>query len=121
MKRPRTRAWCLLAGLAVLAGPLLAHEEDAHPSAPEGQASAEEQYLQKNDQAMAAMMQGMRAEPSGSIDADFRKMMTAHHQGAIEMARLQLQYGSNDKLKRIAQEIIIEQQQEIAAMQLVQP
>jgi hypothetical protein len=45
-------------------------------------------------------------------------MMTAHHQGAIDMALSILKYGHNEQLKRIAQEIIVDQQQEIAAMAL---
>jgi uncharacterized protein (DUF305 family) len=43
--------------------------------------------------------------------------MVPHHQGAIDMARIQLRYGHNEQLRRIAQEIIVDQQQEIAAMQ----
>jgi uncharacterized protein (DUF305 family) len=43
--------------------------------------------------------------------------MTAHHQGAIDMARIQLRYGHNERLRRLAQEIIVTQQQEIAVMQ----
>jgi hypothetical protein len=45
-------------------------------------------------------------------------MMVPHHQGAIDMARAELRYGKNEQLKRIAQEIIVGQQQEIAAMRL---
>jgi hypothetical protein len=44
--------------------------------------------------------------------------MTPHHQGAIDMAVLQLRYGKNEQLRRIAQEIIVDQMQEIAAMKL---
>jgi hypothetical protein len=44
--------------------------------------------------------------------------MTPHHQGAIEMAMSELRYGRNERLRRMAQEIIITQQQEIAAMRL---
>jgi hypothetical protein len=44
--------------------------------------------------------------------------MIPHHQGAIEMAQAELRYGKNERLRRIAQGIIIEQQQEIAAMRL---
>ncbi|TFW36562.1 DUF305 domain-containing protein, partial [Pseudomonas fluorescens] len=40
----------------------------------------------------------------------------SHHQGAIDMAVAMLKYGHSEQLKRIAQEIIVEQQQEIAAM-----
>jgi len=45
-------------------------------------------------------------------------MMAPHHQGAIEMARAELRYGHNEPLRRIAQEIIVTQTQEIAAMRL---
>jgi len=45
-------------------------------------------------------------------------MMVPHHQGAIEMAQAELRYGHNDPLRRMAQEIIITQLQEITAMRL---
>ena len=45
-------------------------------------------------------------------------MMTPHHQGAIDMAISELRYGKNEQLRRIAQEIIVDQMQEIAAMKL---
>ena len=49
---------------------------------------------------------------------DFAAMMIPHHQGAIDMAVAELRHGHNERLKRIAQEIIVDQQQEIAAMRL---
>jgi hypothetical protein len=45
-------------------------------------------------------------------------MMIPHHQGAIDMAVIELRYGKNEQLRRIAQEIIVDQMQEIAAMKL---
>jgi hypothetical protein len=45
-------------------------------------------------------------------------MMIPHHQGAIDMARSLLRYGHNEQLRRLAQEIIVTQQQEIAIMRL---
>jgi hypothetical protein len=67
---------------------------------------------------MDKMMQGMAAQPTGDVDVDFAAMMIPHHQGAIDMAVLELRYGKNEQLRRIAQEIIVDQQQEIAAMHL---
>lgn len=64
------------------------------------------------------MMAGMQIKPSGDIDRDFAAMMIAHHQGAIDMAQAQLRYGKNEQLRRIAQEIIVDQMQEIAAMRM---
>lgn len=75
-------------------------------------------YLAENDAAMDKMMADMEVKPTGDIDRDFVLMMTPHHQGAIEMALAVLKYGKNEQLKRIAQEIIVDQQQEIAAMKL---
>jgi len=60
----------------------------------------------------------MDIKPSGDVDADFVAMMVPHHQGAIDMAQAQLRYGRNEQLRRLAQEIIVTQQQEIAAMRL---
>ena len=67
---------------------------------------------------MTKMMDDMAVKPTGDVDRDFVAMMTPHHQGAIDMARGRLRYGKNEQLRRIAQEIIVEQQQEIAAMRL---
>jgi uncharacterized protein (DUF305 family) len=75
-------------------------------------------FLAENDAAMAKMMHGMTIKPSGNVDADFAAMMIPHHQGAIDMAIAELRHGKNEQLRRIAQEIIVDQQQEIAAMRL---
>src|SRR6516162_9516275 len=81
--------------------------------------AAEAPYLAENVRAMTKMMIDMGIRPSGDVDADFVAMMVPHHQGAIEMARAELRYGRNEQLKRMAQEIIVTQLQEIAAMHLV--
>jgi uncharacterized protein (DUF305 family) len=62
------------------------------------------------------MMRAREIQPPGDIDRDFVAMMVPHHQGAIEMAQALPRYGSNERLQRMAQEIIVTQQQEIAAM-----
>nr|WP_052392013.1 DUF305 domain-containing protein [Paraburkholderia bannensis] len=77
---------------------------------------AEAMYLKENDAAMTRMMNGMSPRPSGDVDLDFVAMMVPHHQGAIDMAEAELRYGKNEQLRRIAQEIVVEQQQEIVAM-----
>jgi hypothetical protein len=79
---------------------------------------AEAPFLAENDAAMAKMMAAMNIKPSGDVDADFVAMMAPHHQGAIDMAQAELRYGRNEQLRRLAQEIIVTQQQEIAAMRL---
>src|SRR5262245_54493784 len=68
--------------------------------------------------AVARMHAAMDVPFSGEPDRDFAHMMIPHHQGAIDMALVELRYGKDERLKRLAQEIIVEQQQEIALMHL---
>ncbi len=79
---------------------------------------AEAPFLAENDAAMKTMMVGMAIEPTGDVDRDFVAMMVPHHQGAIDMAQAELRHGHNEQLRRMAQEIIVSQTQEIAAMRL---
>lgn len=79
---------------------------------------AEAPFLAENKAAMDKMMAGMAIKPSGDVDGDFAAMMIPHHQGAIDMAQAELRHGRNEQLRRMAQEIVVEQQQEIAAMRL---
>jgi YVTN family beta-propeller protein len=87
-------------------------------AAPLAAAPDESPFLAENKLAMDRMMTGMEVRPSGDIDRDFAAMMIPHHQGAIDMATAELRHGRNELLRRIAQEIIVDQQQEIAAMHL---
>jgi uncharacterized protein (DUF305 family) len=80
--------------------------------------SEEAPFLTENDAAMKKMMNDMAVKPAGDVDSDFVAMMVPHHQGAIDMATAVLRYGRNAQIRRLAQEIIVTQQQEIAAMRL---
>ncbi len=80
--------------------------------------SADRDFATGADAAMSTMMNRMDVEPSGNVDVDFVAMMVPHHQGAIDMAELELRYGRNRRLERIAQEIVVTQREEIAAMRL---
>ena len=101
----------LSAAAGFIAGP-------AAIGAPLPSLSAEQPFLDENRAAMDRMMTAMAITPSGDADVDFAAMMIPHHQGAIEMAQAELLHGHNEHLRRIAQEIIIDQQQEITAMRL---
>jgi uncharacterized protein (DUF305 family) len=79
---------------------------------------ADAPFVDRVKDAMSAMMAGMSSAPTGDADRDFVAWMIPHHRGAIDMAQAELLYGRNVKLRRIAQEIIVTQQQEIAAMRL---
>ena len=78
--------------------------------------SVEALFLAENDAAKAKMMAAMDVKPSGDVDADFVATMVPHHQAAIDMAKAELRYGRNEQLRRIAQAIIVTQQEEIATM-----
>ena len=69
-------------------------------------------------EAMDRMTRDMAVPHTGDPDRDFAAMMIPHHQGAIDMAKVQLQFGRDPILRRLAQAIIVEQQQEIDLMRL---
>jgi len=68
-------------------------------------------------------MDGMhtRTKEIGSVgnnDADFVRIMIVHHQAAIDMAKTELQHGTDDQMRRLAQEIVTDQESEIELMEL---
>ncbi len=104
--------------LAVVSVSAFAQDVPAHHHEAASGTTDEGPFLQENDAAMVKMMNDMAVKPTGDVNRDFVEMMIPHHQGAIDMAVAYLKYGSNEQLKRIAQEIIVDQQQEIAAMRM---
>jgi len=70
--------------------------------------------MQAMDRMDSAMM---AAKPKNDPDRDFAAMMIPHHQSAIDMAKVELIYGRDPVLRRLAEGIIVEQQQEIELMQ----
>ena len=82
-------------------------------------ASSDKTFNQLMSEAMNIMHRDMHnAEYSGDPDHDFVTMMIPHHQGAIDMAKALLLYGKDPQMRRLAQEIITDQQSEIQLMQL---
>jgi len=67
-------------------------------------------------EAYATMHRDMTVAPSGDLDRDFLRMMIPHHQGAIDMALLVLKYGRDERVKRLAQSIVVQQGEEITYM-----
>lgn len=62
------------------------------------------------------MHEAMEVKPSGSIDADFVANMIPHHEGAVAMAKIELEKGTDPELKKLATDIIAAQEKEIAFM-----
>ena len=84
-----------------------------------GPGPAESKFMQDMDVAMKKMDHNMAAAPmNGNADHDFVTMMIPHHQGAIDMAKGELLYGKDPAMRRLAQEIIADQQSEIDLMNL---
>ena len=65
-----------------------------------------------------SMMGGMdsvqKMEMSGDTDKDFAMMMKIYHQGAVDMARMELAHGKSPVMKAMARQIIAAQKKEIA-------
>jgi uncharacterized protein (DUF305 family) len=68
---------------------------------------------------MLAMHQAMSSISStANNDEDFVQLMLPHHQAALDMAKVELTHGKDPQMRRLAQEIIADQQSEIELMQL---
>ena len=68
--------------------------------------------MEKMHQAMSSVA------PSDDSDRDFVRLMLPHHQAAIDMAKAEVLFGKSPEMRRLAQEIITDQQSEIDLMQL---
>jgi uncharacterized protein (DUF305 family) len=115
-----SRLFPYLAVSVLLVGPGAAQTTYKHvnPSPKEATAAgtADQSFHRAMAEAMDRMTRDMAIPHSGDPDRDFAAMMIPHHQGAIDMAKVQLQFGRDPVLRRLAQAIIVEQQQEIDLM-----
>jgi uncharacterized protein (DUF305 family) len=79
-----------------------------------GQANDATKAFQAADHSMMSGMSGV--EYTGNADHDFVAHMIPHHQGAVAMAKVELKYGKDAKLRALAKEIIASQDKEITFM-----
>ena len=117
---PRSHLFVYFVAVVVLAiAPLRAHVPHQHELSDQADRSSTvpaASFDEMMHEAMTRMDSGMSVHSSGDPDRDFAAMMIPHHQGAIDMAKAELQFGRDPVLRRLAQGIIVEQQQEIELM-----
>ena len=115
-RRPmRTSRHCAACALLVAAVAALPAWGQLRPPAPVAAPDTPTQAYKRADH---RMMEAMDAAPyTGDADRDFVEHMTPHHQGAIDMARVELKYGKDPTLRKLASRIIAAQRDEIALME----
>ncbi|MBE9605061.1 DUF305 domain-containing protein [Acetobacteraceae bacterium H6797] len=91
------------------------HAGHAMPSPPPSAAASPS--TQEFQAANQRMHQGMNIPYTGDADRDFAAGMIPHHQGAIDMARIELKYGKDPAMRQLAEAIIAAQEKEIAELQ----
>ncbi|CAB3672228.1 CopM family metallochaperone [Paraburkholderia rhynchosiae] len=116
------RALCVFSGVAFAVGATPVHAQhtasmpgmDMSASADAGSGDSTQAFKAADDK----MMKNMSAPTyTGDADKDFVAHMIPHHQGAIDMAQVELKYGKDPELKRLAKNIIKAQHDEIGFMQ----
>lgn len=106
----------ILAAVLLSAGPALAQNMPPNMPGMPKPAPSDSPATTAYKQAMEKMHAAMDAPLTGNPDQDFVNGMIPHHQGAIDMARVELQYGKDPHMRDLARRIIAAQQQEIDLM-----
>lgn len=90
--------------------------KQGHTVAPSPNADAiRKAYVDASNTMMSGMMSHGMGH-TGNADVDFVRMMIPHHQGAVDMGVIELKYGTDPQMRKLAQAIITDQQAEIAQM-----
>ena len=112
-----TRSWYGVLVLLILVCSIASPARQGLPSSEKDQTEGTAGL--EMEQAMEKMHTGMASiKPTGDNDADFVRFMLPHHQAALDMAKAELTHGKDPQMRRLAQEIVTDQQSEIELMQL---
>lgn len=120
-KSSHVRSFILACVVSSISMPLIASAQmNSSDSKPTVDASMHSNAMAENkDMAIKKSMEGMQQKMSsmsmsGNTDHDFAMMMKEHHQGAIDMAEIELKQGNDPHLKKMASKIIAAQKKEMA-------
>lgn len=106
--------------LALSTLPLAAHAEDMHNMQDmqhmHDMMGAQTDSSKALSEAMSKMHEKMSMQMTGDADVDFVKGMIPHHEGAVDMAKIELQYGKDPEIRKLAEGIVKAQESEIAFM-----
>ena len=103
----------LLVSALAIATPASAEDMQMDMSKPMGDHGASSHAFAE---ANAKMHKDMMIEMTGNADVDFVRGMIPHHQGAIDMAKIELEYGKDPEIRKLAEAVIKAQEAEIAEM-----
>ncbi|REC95394.1 CopM family metallochaperone [Kushneria indalinina] len=106
----------LILGLLLLSTAALADAPASHETHVSKDGDAD-QAAQAFSDANQRMHHDMAIDPSGNVDMDFARGMLAHHRGAVDMARIELEHGSDEQMRTLAREVIDAQQEEIEQLE----
>ncbi|CDZ28554.1 DUF305 domain-containing protein [Neorhizobium galegae] len=108
----------MTAALSVLMlGPLAAQEMKGMDHSKMGMPMGGSPSTRAFEDANARMHKDMAIQYSGDADVDFVRSMIPHHQGGIDMAKIELAHGKNPEIRKLAEAVIKAQEAEIAEMQ----